>query len=611
MQSKSNTYTKISMVLLFLKGSKRFFIGSILASAAVAAMDMVVPQIVRIVVDGCLNASTEALPAFVRPLLEEAGGREFIISHLYLAALAVAAAALLSAVFSYFTETLNAKGTERMMKTARDTLFAHIEKLPFSWHMTNETGDIIQRCTSDVNMVRDFISEQLVQLVRIVVLIVFSMTVMLSMSLKLSLVVILSVPVIILYSYFFFQRSSHLFQECDENEGVLSTIVQENLTGVRVVRAFGRENYERERFLKQNHVYTNAWMRLLRLMSGFWATGDLVMALQLMLLVVLGTVSCVQGTLTAGMLIAFISYSQRLTWPVRRLGRMISEMSKAGVSMDRLLYILNSPGEDMERKGEEPDLSGDIVFDHVTFGYNDREKVLKDVSLTIPGGTTLGILGGTGSGKSTLMHLLNRLYELQDGQITISGVPVGDMSFSWLRSHVGMVLQEPYLFSRTIRENIAIARDCTEEEIRKAAEVACMDDTIQRFAKGYDTMVGERGVTLSGGQKQRTAIARMLVQNTPIMVFDDSLSAVDAETDEKIRRALKQYMDKATVILISHRISTLMDADQILVLEEGRVIQKGTHAQLIKEEGLYQQIYQIQSPDWLDEEPEEGGEDHE
>ena len=607
---QTNTYSKFTMLLLFLRGSKRFFTMSILASAVVAALDMVTPQVIRIVVDGCLSSQTETLPGVVRRYLDEAGGREFIISHLYMAALAILAAAALSAVFQYLNNYLNSVATERMMKTTRDTLYAHIERLPYSWHMENQTGDIIQRCTSDVNMVREFVSEQLVQVIRIAVLIAFSVVVMVSMSMTLSWVVFLSIPVIIGYSYFFYRRIGHLFQECDENEGVLSSIAQENLTGVRVVRAFGRESYERERFRKQNHIYTDAWMKLCKLLSGFWAAGDLVMALQLLLLVVMGSVLCVQGKLTAGMLIAFISYNRRLIWPVRHLGRMISEMSKAGVSMDRLLYILNSRTEEIEENGETaalagkscPDMGGDIVFRNVSFGYTEEEKILRDVSVTIKGGTTLGILGGTGSGKSTMMHLLNRLYELQDGEITISGVPVKEIPLPWLRSHIGMVLQEPYLFSRTIEENIAITRTAadaagTMEDIRHAARVACIDESIERFSKGYQTLVGERGVTLSGGQKQRTAIARMLVQNTPIMVFDDSLSAVDTETDEKIRNALKQYMGQATVILISHRISTLMDADRIIVLERGRIAQQGTHRELIAQEGLYREIYEIQSPE--------------
>ncbi len=642
---KDHIYTKYTMLLLFLRGSKRFFTMSILASAVVAALDMVTPQVIRVVVDGCLSNQTETLPGVVRRYLDEAGGREFIVNHLYLAALAILATAAFSAVFQYLNNYLNSVATERMMKTTRDTLYAHIERLPYAWHMENQTGDIIQRCTSDVTMVREFVSEQLVQVVHIAVLIAFSVVVMLSMSLTLSWVVFLSIPVIIGYSYFFYHRIGHMFQECDENEGVLSTIAQENLTGVRVVRAFGRESYERDRFRKQNNIYTDAWMKLCGLLSGFWAAGDLVMALQLMILVVAGAALCVQGRLTAGMLIAFISYNRRLIWPVRHLGRMISEMSKAGVSMDRLLYILNSETEEIEGSGSEaaapagnpcPDMSGDIVFRNVSFGYTEEEKILRDVSVTIKGGTTLGILGGTGSGKSTMMHLLNRLYELQDGEITISGVSVKDISLSWLRSHIGMVLQEPYLFSRTIGENIAITRDGAAadagnaagsasmtgtaamnaadtinmadtalaanmadmmEEVRRAARVACIDESIERFSKGYQTVVGERGVTLSGGQKQRTAIARMLVQNTPIMVFDDSLSAVDTETDEKIRNALKQYMGHATVILISHRISTLMDADQIIVLERGRIAQQGTHRELIAREGLYREIYEIQSPE--------------
>jgi ATP-binding cassette subfamily B protein len=272
-------------------------------------------------------------------------------------------------------------------------------------------------------------------------------------------------------------------------------------------------------------------------------------------------------------------------------------MSKAGVSMDRLLYILNSKTEDWNEAGKKPDMSGDIVFDHVSFAYEASKEVLKDISLTIKGGTTLGILGGTGSGKSTMMHLLNRLYDLSEGHIYINGVPVEEISLPWLRANTGMVLQEPYLFSRTIEENIAITAPADEAAIRHAASVACMDESIRHFSKGYQTIVGERGVTLSGGQKQRTAIARMLMQETPIMIFDDSLSAVDAETDEKIRHALREYMGKATVIIISHRISTLMEADSIIVMEHGEIVQQGTHEELIRQKGLYQEIYEIQRPE--------------
>ena len=537
------------------------------------------------------------LPSLAQRTLAAVGGADYLREHLYLAAVGILLAAGISAVFQYLNTYLNTKGAESMVKTARDWLFHHIEHLPYEWHMQNQTGDIIQRCTSDVNMVRDFVAEQLIQVVRIAILIGFSIVFMVSMSVRLSVIVFLSVPLIIAYSWFFYYKIGHLFQQCDENEGVLSTITQENLTGVRVVRAFGREQYEKERFRKQNEVYTNAWMKLCGLLSGYWATGDLIMGVQLLLIVVLGSVYCVRGTLTAGELIAFISYNRRLIWPVRRLGRMISEMSKAGVSMDRLRYILNSPLEFRTENGACPPLNGDIVFDHVTFGYEKEKPVLKDLDFTIRGGSIVGIMGPTGSGKSTVQYLLNRLYEPDQGSISIGGVPIREMSLPWLRSQIGFVMQEPYLFSRTIRENITMAGEVSEERLHRAVRVASLEETLDRFSEGYDTMVGERGVTLSGGQKQRTAIARMLVQETPVMIFDDSLSAVDAETDEKIRRALKEYAGQATMILISHRISTLMDADRIIVLEDGRITAEGTHEELLKKSELYRSIYEIQSPE--------------
>ena len=593
---KKGKYTKTSMLLCFLHGSLRFFVISILSSAIVAGIEMVTPQIIRIVVDYCLMGNAGTLPAPVVSFLESAGGRTVLSEKLWMAAAAVAVLAAVSAVFRYLNVYLNTRGTEKMVKTARDLLYSHIESLPFSWHSSNQTGDIIQRCTSDMQTVREFVSEQLVQVIRIVILIVFSVTFMLLMSVKLSLVVFLSVPVLVGYSWYFYFKIGHLFLECDENEGVLSTIAQENLTGVRVVRAFGREEYERERFRKQNHKYTDAWMSLCRILSVYWASGDLLMFVQIMLIVVIGTALCVNGQLTAGALIAFVSYNNQLIWPVRRLGRMLSEMSKAGVSMDRLLYILNA-GEETWEGTAEPDMSGDIVFHNVSFGYSDSKDIIKDLSLTIPGGSTVGVLGMTGSGKSTLMYLLNGLYTPDAGRITISGNDIRDISLSWLRRNIGIVLQEPYLFSRTLKENIALAADTDPEHVRRAAVIAALDESVSRFAKGYDTMVGERGVTLSGGQKQRAAIARMLVQDPPVMIFDDSLSAVDAETDAVIRDRLSGVMGDRTVILISHRISTLAGADRIVVLDGGRIAEEGTHDELLRAGGLYSRIRAIQNPE--------------
>ena len=596
-------YTKLSLVWEFLKGSKTYFAISIIATLMVNALDMVTPQVIRTTVDSIIGNEPLDVPAFVAELVDRAGGVGYLKTHLWVIGIVIALIALASAVCRYLNTLYNSKGSERFVKTMRNRLFSHIQRLPFSWHMKNQTGDIIQRCTSDVDMIKNFVSEQLTAVFRIVMMIVLSLSFMFAMNPKLTLVAACFVPVVVGYSTIFHSKIRDRFTECDENEGVLSTIAQENLTGIRVVRAFGREKFEKDRFEKQNNIYTDEWMKLCTVLSLFWGAGDLVSGLQIMLIVVLGSVFCVQGSyfcvrgeMTAGEFIAFVSYNTMLIWPVRSLGRTISEMSKASVSVERIRYIMNSEAEQDKPDAVTPDLNGDIEFKHVTFGYGDI-PVLSDVSFTIPKGTTFGILGGTGSGKSTLMHLLNRLYDLpaENGQITISGVDIADMKGEWVREHIGMVLQEPFLFSRTIAENIGITKEhMSLGEIREAAAIACVDHSVMEFTRGYDTVVGERGVTLSGGQKQRTAIARMLVQKTPIMVFDDSLSAVDAQTDAMIRQALKEKLSEATVILIAHRVTTLMQADCIMVLDKGRIAEIGSHRELMEKHGIYRKIYDMQ-----------------
>ncbi len=589
-------YTKVSLILDFLRGSIRYFFISIFSALCVTGLDMLSPQLIRTTVDCILGDNELKAPGLVQNLIGQIGGVEYLRGHLWLIGGLILILALLSVSFRYLFMLFNAKGAEGLVETMRNHLFSHIQRLPFSWHMQNQTGDIIQRCTSDVDMVKNFVSEQLTSVFRIVILITLSLIFMFSMNPRLTLVALASIPVIIAYSAYFHSKIGSQFMKCDENEGILSTIAQENLTGVRVVRAFGREKYEKDRFEKQNNIYTNLWIRLCRFLALFWGAGDLISGLQVMLIVILGSVFCVRGSMTAGEFIAFISYNAMLTWPVRSLGRMIAEMSKAGVSIERIRYIMNSVAEQDKPDAGTPDMCGDIEFQNVSFSYADM-PVLTDISFKIPRGTTFGILGGTGSGKSTLMYLLNRLYELppENGRITVGGVDIADMKGGWVRSHIGMVLQESFLFSRTIAENIGITRrDMSLSDIRWAASIACVDGAICEFTNGYDTVVGERGVTLSGGQKQRTAIARMLTQRTPIMVFDDSLSAVDSETDARIRQALKKNLGGSTVILISHRVTTLMQAENILVLDKGRIAELGSHEELMKKNGIYRRIYDMQ-----------------
>ena len=586
------------MTLRFLRGSKLLFVTSMLASALAALADMVSPQIVRVAVDHVLgSAPTETLPGFAVRLIGRAGGVAALREHIWILALAVVAVAVVKAAAQYGYEVSKTAASETLVKTMRDSLFSHIERLPYAWHMKNRTGDIIQRCTSDIDTLKNFLAEQMTNLIRIVILLALSVAFMLGMNPHLTLIAMLPVPVIIGYSLYFHKKIGEAFLACDENEGILSTLAQENLTGVRVVRAFGRERDERDRFEKQNRYYTGLWMKLARPLATFWSVGDVLSGLQILLTVVFGAVFCIRGSMGPGAYIAFLSYCAMMTWPVRMLGRMISEMSKAGVSLDRIRYIMESPEEETS-VGLTPDLSGDIVFDRVSFSYDGGADVLHDMSFTVPAGSTLGILGGTGSGKSTLVLLLDKLYELPEGQgsIRIGGTDLREIRTDYLRRNIGMVLQEPFLFSRTIAENIGIHDpELGIDRIRESARAACLDETVMGFARGYDTPVGERGLTLSGGQKQRTAIARTLSQDVPILVFDDSLSAVDAETDAKIRRALQARFGRATVILISHRITTLSKADKILVLDHGRIAEQGTHEELRKAGGLYQHICAIQS----------------
>ncbi len=583
-----------------MRGSKRFFVLCILASLLASVMELICPKIISFTVDSVIGDEEFTLFAPLDSLLEKIGGIAFLRSNLWIVAALIILIAVLMGTFNYCSSVFNRRGAETLVENMRNRLFHHIERLPFSWYMKNQTGDIIQRCTSDVETVKSFLSDQLTSILSTVLLIVISLVFMFSISAPLATVALISIPIVIGYSAVFHSKIGDRFLECDNNEGKLSSIVQENLTGVRVVRAFGRERYEVEKYTKQNDTYCDSWVKLGFLLSAFWAMGDIISGLQVMLILVLGTVLCVQGKISLGDLIAIVSYNSMLTWPVRSLGRVISEMSKAGVSVERISEIMNAEVETDEPDALDADTSGDIEFKNVSFSYDGSTEILKNINLTIEKGSTLGILGMTGSGKTTLVSLLCRLYELpaDSGEIMLSGTDIRKIKLSSLRKNIGIVLQEPFLFSRTIRENIGITFDSPTEhdgEIKDAAASASLDGAIEGFAQGYDTMVGERGVTLSGGQKQRVAIARLLTQRTPVMIFDDSLSAVDSETDEKIRRALRKKTADSTVIIISHRIQTLMSADNIIVMKGGEIAESGSHAELIEAHGIYSKIYDIQT----------------
>ena len=582
---------KARLVTHYLRGCWGYFIAALVFSCLSMAFNALTPQIIRLTVDSVLDSKTPELPARLLPLWNTL--TQSTLRALWLAAAAVLLVAILRGFCAYGQRINLSKGSETYVKCLRDDLYSHIERLTFAWHKANPTGDIIQRCTSDVDVIRNFVCNQLIEVIRTVFLIVLYLYIMFSMNVRLSLVSAAIIPVVGLSSGVFYRKISSRYQVADEAEGELTTCAQENLTGVRVVRAFGRERFEDDKFDEKNNRFARLWVKLGKLLSVYWASGTLLTCIQVMVIILVGVVETVHGRMTLGAFIAFVSYNESLAWPVRSLGRVLSEMSKAGVSMDRVGYVLNAQ-EEQDPPQAKPFEAGDIAFDHVSFRYEGQE-VLHDLSFTIRRGETFAILGGTGSGKSTLVQLLDRLYDVESGSITIGGTDLRELARSELRKNIGFVLQEPFLFSQTIRENICAARpEATEEEMREAARIACVDEAISAFPEGYGTVVGERGVTLSGGQKQRVAIARMLLQKTPVMIFDDSLSAVDAETDAKIRSALRETLRDATVILISHRIPTLMQADRILVLEDGRFSALGTHEELIAQPGIYKEIYDIQ-----------------
>lgn len=594
---KQKKYTILDFIPMTKGYRIKFFISFFLVILGVL-LSYLSPQIVRITVDSVIGTEPFALPNFLVEIIENLGGKEFLMQNLFFCAIASFSLAVMSSLCDFGARSNLVRASEGSLEVVRNNLFSHIQKLPYSWHNKHQTGDIIQRCTMDVDMIKNFISEQFLALFRTVFLILIALILMFPMSLTLSLIALAFIPVTLIYSGVFYVIIGKKFKLADECEGELSSIAQENLTAVRVVRAFGREKHEIDKFSDKNNEFANLWVKLGVVMGFNWGFGDFIGFAQIVTIIIFGTFEAVSGSITLGEFILFVSYNSMIVWPIRELGRILSELSKTSISATRLFDILHSEPEKDCENPQTTDMTGDIEFKNVNFTYDkDLDNTIHDLSFVIEGGKTLGVLGSTGSGKSTLMYLLDRLYELprENGSITIGGVDIRDMSLDYLRKNIGIVLQEPFLFSKSFKESIADSRENFElEEVREYSKIAVIDDTIQNFVDGYNTQIGERGVTISGGQKQRVAIARMLMQSTPIKIFDDSLSAVDMETDEKIRNSINTKV-KGTTIIIAHRITTIKNADLIIVMDRGKIVQTGTHKTLSMQDGVYKKIYDSQS----------------
>ena len=589
-----------------LKGNRGLYVSSIAAMALATLFSLLGPLVIRATIDSVIGHKPLAAPAWIRSFVGDLGGRSDLATNLWICGLALLLLTSANGAFLYLRGRWSAIASENTARSLRDRLYDHLQRLPYEYHVKAETGDLIQRCTSDLETIRKFLATQLVEIGRGLFMVAFAATIMLALDVRLALISMAAIPLVFVFAVVFFVRIRRAFKLSDESEGRLSTTLQENLTGVRVVRAFARQSHEISKFETKNVEFRDLTFRLIQMLAVYWASSDLICLVQIGIVLILGGYLAANGVITLGTMVVFFTYIGRLLWPVRQMGRILTEMGKTSVSVDRINAILEEPEELNLGRRLKPTGAGRIEFKNVSFSYDGVHNVVEDLSFVAEPGETVAILGPTGSGKSSIVHLLPRLYDYGSGRIEVDGVDIRDIDLHWIREQVGIVLQEPFLFNKTLKQNITLAREnAPEEQVHTAVEMSALHDVVAEFEHGYETAVGEGGVTLSGGQKQRVAIARALVKDPPVLIFDDSLSAVDTETDTYIRQALAGRRRRATTFIVSHRVTTLADADRILVIEGGRLVQQGTHAELIAVDGLYKRVWEIQNA--LEEELEHGG----
>ena len=524
---------------------------------------------------------------------------------LYAAVLIVIAG--LAGYFRYQMRRIIVSASRGVEYDLRNDFFAHLERLPVSFFQQNRTGDLMSRATNDLSSVRMMIGPAVMYLANTIITAVVSLFLMFSLDVRLTLIVLLPLPIVSITVRMFGTAIHKTFEEVQEKLSDMSAIAQESLTGVRVVRAYRQEEPEIARFRESNLEYLRHNRRLSRLQGAFFPTMSLFLGVSALLALWLGSRDVMSGRITVGELVAFNAYLAQLAWPMIAFGWVTNLLERGLASWKRMLLVMEtvpairdeSPraSQDQPQTVQNPPIAGSIEFRHLTFRYGERE-VLKDVSFTVKAGQTVAIVGGTGSGKSTLVNLLPRIQDPPRGTVFIDGRDVRDIPLSDLRGAIGFVPQEPFLFSETLAQNVAFGvpglDETHPERVEAAATIARLDKDVRDFPQSYQTMVGERGITLSGGQKQRAAIARAVVIDPRILILDDALSAVDTYTEEEILSRLRDVMKARTSIIISHRISTVREADQIVVLHEGRLVEKGKHEELIRLGGVYAELHKKQ-----------------
>lgn len=542
-----------------------------------------IPLVGTAVIDHALSDKPLAdSPGLIRWFVNGVGGPAQLIANLWLAPVVMVALSVVAGGFTYVKGWLNALASDGIARELKNRLYDHLNHLPASYHDRADTGDLVQRCTSDVETLRVFLATQITEIAQALMLMVTALPLLWSLSPQLTGVAFALIGPIILYGYIYFRRVKHVFKEVDEAEGDLTTVVQENLTGIRVVRAFARHDFEKAKFAEPNTRFRDRHLRLLRLMAWYWSISDFVAMAQLGLVLLVGAHWVTTGTVTVGVLFAFLAFLGTMLWPVRQLGRILTDLGKTTVALNRIGEIIDVPRE--TEPAPLPShlptaLTGAISVRDLHFKHGTSEtQALNGVSFDVKPGETLAILGPSGAGKSTLMHVLLRLYDYEEGSVQMDGRELTSLPRGWLRDQFGVVMQEPFLFSKSLRANLRLGRhDAPDHEIEDAARAASIHETIERFDHGYETLVGERGVTLSGGQRQRLAIARALLKDAPLLILDDALSAVDAETESLIVKALRSRRGRATTLVIAHRLATL------------------AHAELAAQPGFYQRLWRIQT----------------
>lgn len=588
--------TRFKFIFEHFKKYRFIFISSVLASIIYAILGLLTSLIFSFVIDNLIQGLPVTNP-FLSFFSELLGGVDYLSHNIWVVAIVLIIMYAIHALMMFYRYNGQAIFSEGLSLNIRNDLYDHLQKLPYAYHVRAKTGDLVQRCTSDVDTIRRFFAGQCLEIVVIIVSAISALYILFSININMALIASISLPIIFIYSYIFFCKVRKQFTLSDEAEGVMTTKIQESLSGVRVIKAFHRERYELDKFLTLSKNYQDVTYKMLSYLGWFWASSYLICLLGILSVIVFGVFSVQKNSLTIGNFTVFVTYQTTILYQLRQLGRILSDFGRLTVSLDRLIEIKNEKIEDLE-DGLYPSLDGSIDFDHVSFHYDDDPdtEILKDINLHINKGDTVAIIGPTGSGKSSLIQLLDRLYEPTDGSISINGVDISSIAKKHLRKNIGIVLQEPFLFSKTIYENLRVSNANIDfRRIKEATSIACVHDVINEFEKGYDTIVGEKGITLSGGQKQRIAIARTLVNDCEILVFDDSLSAVDAQTDVNIRKALKTLEGDVTMLIITQRVLTAKDADYIVVMENGTITQVGKHEDLIKTDGFYSRINEIQN----------------